>query len=77
MRPAIPPMHAAVAARKERLHHAHDGHKKPRWPRRHLLATRHARDRQEVACLVGGHRHTISRGLARDAVGGLEAWRAT
>jgi hypothetical protein len=43
---------------------------------RYRLATRQAQDRQEVARLLGGHRHTIGRGLARYAAGGLEALRA-
>jgi transposase len=77
MRHAIPAIHEEVAALKERLRHAHDGHKKPRLPRLYLLATRQARDRQEVARLLGVHRNTISRWVARYAVGGLDALRAT
>jgi transposase len=77
MRNAIPAIHEEVAALKERLRHAHDGHKKPRVQMLSLLATRQARDRQEVARLLGVHRNTISRWVARYAVGGLDALRAT
>jgi transposase len=42
-----------------------------------LWVTRQARDRQEVARLLGVHRHTIGRWLARYASGGLDALLAT
>jgi hypothetical protein len=58
MRHAVPPMHAAVAARKARLPHAYDGHQKPRL---------------QMRCLLGVHRQTIRRWRAVDATGGLEA----
>ncbi len=77
MRNAIPPIREEIAALKERLQHEHDGHKKPRLHMLYLLATRQARDRQEVARLLGVHRNTISRWLARYAVGGLDALLAT
>jgi hypothetical protein len=77
MRPAIPPMHAEVAARKERLPQAHDGHKTPRLQMRDLLASRQAHTRPDVSRLLGSHRHPMSRWLARDAAGGLDAWLAT
>jgi transposase len=77
MRHAIPPMHEEVAALKERLQHTHDGHKQPRLPMLDLLATRQARDRQEAARLLGVHRNTVSRWLARYAVGGWDALLAT
>jgi transposase len=77
MRHAIPPIREEVAALKERLQHEHDGHKKPRLHMLYLLATRQARDRREVARLLGVHRNTISRWLARYAVGGLDTLLAT
>jgi transposase len=42
-----------------------------------LLVTRQARDHQEVARLLGVHRNTIGRWLARYASGGLDALLAT
>jgi transposase len=70
-------MHAEVAARKERLPQAHDGHRQPRLQMRSLLASGQAHSRQEVARLLGVHRHTMSRWLALSAAGGLEALLAT
>ena len=77
MRHPIPPILEEVAALKERLRHEHDGHKKLRLQMLYLLATRQAQDRQGVARLLGIHRNTISRWLARYAAGGLEALLAT
>jgi hypothetical protein len=73
MRHPVPPIREDEAALKQRLHHEPDGRKKPRWHMLSRLATRQAQDRQDVARLLGGHRHTISRWLALDAAGGLEA----
>jgi transposase len=73
----MPPIHEEVAALKERLPHEHDGHTKPRLQMLYLLASGQAHTRQDVARLLGLHRHTMSRWLAIYAVGGLEALRAT
>jgi transposase len=77
MHNAIPPIREEVAALKERLQHAHDGHQKPRLQMLDLLASGQAHSRQEGAHLLGVHRHTISRWLALYAAGGLEAVLAT
>jgi transposase len=77
MHNAIPPIHEEVAALKERMQHAHDGHKKPRLQMLYLLVTGQAHSRQEVAHLLGVHRNTISRWLALYAAGGLDALLAT
>ena len=77
MRNPIPPIPEEVAALKERLQHAHDGHKKPRLQMLYLLASGQAHTRQDVARLLGVHRHTISHWLAIYAAGGLEALLAT
>ncbi len=77
MRHTIPPMHEGVAALTARLQHAHDGHKTPRVQMLSLLARRQAHTRQDVARLLGVHRTTISRWLASDAAGGLDALLAT
>ena len=39
----------------------------------YLLASGQAQTRQDVAQLLGGHHHTISRWLARYDAGGLDA----
>jgi transposase len=56
---------------KQRLQHEHSGHQKPRLQMLYLLASGQARSRQDVAHLLGVHRHTISRWLALYAAGGL------
>jgi transposase len=77
MRNPVPPIREDEATLKQRLQHEHDGHKKPRLQMLYLLATRQAQDRQDVARLLGVHRNTIGRWLARYAAGGLEALLAT
>jgi transposase len=72
-----PPIHEEVAALKERLPHAHNGHKKPRLQRLSLLASGQAHTRQDVAPLLGVHRHTLGRWLALYAAGGLDVLLAT
>ena len=77
MRTPLPTIYEEGAALKERLQGEPDGHQQPRVQMLYLLATRQARDRQEVARLLGVPRHTISRWWARYAVGGLDAVLAT
>jgi transposase len=77
MRHPVPPIHDASAALKRRLHHDHDGHQKSRLQMLYLLASGQAQTRQDVARLMGVHRHTISRWLAVYATRGLEALVAT
>jgi transposase len=77
MRNPVPAIREDEATLRQRLPQEHDGHKKPRLQMLYLLATRQAQDRQEVARLLGLHRNTISRWLARDAAGGLEGLLAT
>jgi transposase len=77
MRNPVPPSREDEATLKQRLQHEHDSHTKPRLHLLSLLATRQAQDRQDVARLLGVHRHTISRWLARYAAGGMDALLAT
>jgi hypothetical protein len=77
MRHTMPPLHEGGAALKARLHQAQDGPQQPRGQMRSLLASRHAHTRPDVARLLGGQRHTSSRGLASSAAGGLDALLAT
>jgi transposase len=77
MRNPVPPIREDEATLKQRLQHEHDGHKKLRLHMLYLLATRQAQDRQDVARLLGVHRNTIGRWLARYAAGGMDALLAT
>jgi transposase len=74
---AIPPIPEEVPALKERLRPEHDGHKKPRLQMLYLLANGQSHTRQDVARLLGVHRHPRSQGLAVYASGGLAAFLAT
>ena len=73
MRKAIPPITEDVDALKQRLQREHHGHKKPRLQMLYLLASGQARDRQQVASLLGVHRNTIARWLDCYQAGGLDA----
>jgi transposase len=77
MRHAIPPITELAAALQQRLQREQDRQKKSRLQMRYLLASRQAHERQEVARLLGVHRHTIGRWLARYAAGGLDALLTT
>jgi hypothetical protein len=70
---ATPGMCEPVHERRQRLQHDPDGHKKPRLQRLYLLASGQAHHRQDVAQLLGVHRHTIGRWWASSAAGGLPA----
>ena len=74
---AIPGIREHANELKQRLQHEHSGHKKPRLQMRYLLARGQARSRQDVAHLLGVHRHTIGRWLALYAAGGLATLLAT
>jgi transposase len=75
MRNALPVMSEDAATLKQRLQHEHDGRKRSRLQRLYLLASGQAHTRQDVAQLLGVHRHPIGHWLARYATGGLEALR--
>jgi DNA-binding CsgD family transcriptional regulator len=61
---ATPGIREHVNELKQRLQHEHDGHTKPRLQMLYLLASGQAHSRQDVAQLLGVHRHTIGRWLA-------------
>ena len=77
MRKAIPSITERVGELKQRLRREQDGHKKPRLQMLYLLASGQAHSRQDVAHLLGVHRNTIGRWLARYTAGGLHALLAT
>jgi hypothetical protein len=70
---ASPPLRAPVDDRQQRRQREHDGPKPPRLQRRSLLASGHARARQEVASRLGVPRNPSGRRLALYAAQGLDA----
>jgi transposase len=70
MRTVIPPITDHTGDLKHRLQREHDGHRKARVQMLYLLVTQQAQDRQDVARLLGVHRNTIGRWLARYAAQG-------
>jgi predicted ArsR family transcriptional regulator len=64
MRKVIPAIAERAGELKQRLWHEQDGHKKPRLQMLYLLASEQAHSRQDVAHLLGVHRHTVGRWLA-------------
>jgi hypothetical protein len=77
MRTAIPPITDQTDKLKYRLQREHSSHKKLRLQMLSLLASGQAHTRQNMAHLLGLHRHTIGRWLALYAAGGLDALLAT
>jgi transposase len=73
MRKALPVITEEVDPLRRRLQHEHDGRRKPRLQMLSMLASGQAQTRQDVARLLGVHRHTIGHWLARYEAGGLEA----
>jgi transposase len=71
MRHALPVMTEHAESLKQRLHRARDRRKKSRLQMLYLLASGQAQTRQDVAQLLGVHRHTVGHWLARYATGGL------
>jgi hypothetical protein len=75
MRNTLPVMAEDTATLKQRVQHARHGRKKPRRQMLYLLASGHVHTRQDVAQLLGVHRHPIGHWLAIYEAGGLAAWR--
>jgi transposase len=73
MRKALPVITEDAELLKQRLHGEHDGRQKPRRQMLYLLASGQAHTRQDVAQLLGVHRHTVGHWLAIYEAGGLEA----
>jgi transposase len=76
MRKASPGSTERVGERKHRRRQEQEGHKQSRLQMRDLLASGRAHSRQAVAHLLGVHRHTIGRWLARYSAGGVQAFLA-
>jgi transposase len=72
MRNALPVMTDEAEPLKERLPRERDGRQRARLQMLYLLASGQAQTRQDVAQLLGVHRHPIGHWLARYAAAGLE-----
>jgi Homeodomain-like domain len=75
MRHALPVITEDTETLKERLQRERDDRKRSRLQLLYLLAGGQAQTRQDVAQLLGVHRHTFGHWLARSAAGGLESLR--
>jgi transposase len=73
---ALPVITEDTKTLKQRIQHEHHGRKKPRLQMLYLLASGQAHTRQDVAQLLGVHRHPVGHWLARYEAGGLSAWLA-
>jgi hypothetical protein len=67
MRNSLAIMHEDTASPEQRIQQEHNGRRKPRLQMRYLLASGPAQTRQNVAQLLGVHRHTIGHWHAIDA----------
>jgi hypothetical protein len=76
MRTPVPLMTAEAATLQQRRQRERDGRKTSRLPRLYWRASGHAPTRQDVAQLLGVHRHPMGHGRAMYAAGGREAWVA-
>jgi transposase len=77
MRKGLPPSTEQADDLTQRLRRQHDSHTQLRLQMLYLLASQQAHERQEVARLLGVHRHTSGRWRAMYAAGGLAALLAT
>jgi transposase len=72
MRKKLPTIHESAAELHRRLKSETDGKKRQRLHALYLVASGQARHRQEVARLLGVHRHSVEAWLAAYAQGGIE-----
>jgi transposase len=73
MRKPLPVIREDAETLKQRRQRERDGRKKSRLQMLYWLASGHAHTRQDVAQLLGVHRHTLGHWLAIYAAGGLDA----
>jgi transposase len=71
MRKAMPTMTESAAELQRRMHREKDGKTRPRLPALYLAASGQARHRQDIAALLGVHRHSVAAWCDAYAAGGL------
>ena len=73
MNKTLPPIHESAEDLKQRLHQERDHRKRQRLHALYLLASGQAKNRSDVATLLGLDRNTIGRWLTQYRDGGLPA----
>jgi hypothetical protein len=72
MRQAMPTITESAVELQRRMHSEKDGKKRQRLHALYLAARGQARHRQDIAALLGVHRHSIAAWFAAYAAGGVE-----
>ena len=72
MRNALPPITESADEWQRRMNNEPDRTKRQRLHALSLTASGQARQRQEIAALLGGHRHSVAAWLAAYAEGGVD-----
>jgi transposase len=68
----MPTITESAAALHQRMKHEKDGKKRQRLQALHMVASGYVHSRQELATLLGVHRHSVAAWLHAYAEGGLE-----
>jgi transposase len=72
MRKAMPTITESAAELQRRMHREKDGKKRQRLHALYLAASGHARHRQDIAALLGVHRHSVAAWFNAYAAGGVD-----
>ena len=72
MRKKLPPIHESAGELHQRMKSEPAGKKRQRLQALYLVASGQARHRQEVARLLGVHRHSVAAWLEAYATGGID-----
>jgi len=72
MRKAMPTITESAAELQRRMHRETDGKKRQRLHALYLVASGQARHRQDIAALLGVHRHSVAAWFDAYAAGGLD-----
>ena len=72
MRKAMPTITESAAELQRRMHREQDGKKRQRLHALYLAASGQARHRQDIAALLGVHRHSVAAWFEAYAAGGVD-----
>jgi transposase len=73
MRKRMPTIAESADALHQRMKNEHDVKKRQRLQALYMVASGHARHRQDIAALLGVHRHSVAAWLDAYGEGGLDA----